>query len=214
MDNCHQRDSNNVTQRQDCEQGELRHMVEEYGDVPMKVLYDVAPTFGNFDRIDTPDGCIRHEDMQRISDILDGSNADGHFAMPAIRGDIWAAWRTADTNHNGCVDKTEFDASNMPKAWGKSMPTPQEPTDIHELANNLGEGIGGVAEGVGDVASVAGGAIGDAAGHAAAAAGDVAGDVDKQANPPDETVSGEAVVDGAEDFLQKRRRYRARTVTK
>lgn len=184
-------------------------MIEKYGDVPMKVLYNVAPTFGNFDRIDTPDGCIRKPDMQRISDILDGSNADGGFAMPAIRGNIWASWQAADKNHNGCVDRAEFDASDLGKAWGASMPTPQEPTDLGDLAETVGDSLSPVAETVGNAASAAGGAVTDVAGSTGAAVGDANKNAHDTMNPPDETVSGEAVVQDTEDFLQKRHVYRA-----
>lgn len=208
IDNCHQRNANNAEKKKACEQVDLRHMVEEFGDIPMKVLYDVHPTFGNFDRVDTPDGCIRRADMDRISDILDGSNADGGYAMPAIRGNIWASWQAADTNHNGCVDEKEFDASDMKNAWGKSMPTPQEPTDLGDVAATVGDSLSPVAEGIGDAASATGGAIAGAAGATGEAANDASASAHDTMHPPDETVSGEAVVHDTEDFLQRPRRHR------
>jgi len=177
-------------------------MVEEHGDVPMKVLYDVAPTFENFDNIDTHDGCIRHGDMQRLRDIFDGSNADGGFAMPPAKANVWTIWGQADKNQDGCVDKQEFDDSEMGHAFEKAMPTPPDAKPVGDAVESVGEGVGDVAASVGDAASAAGGAISDVAGHAGEHVGDIAADVDEAANPPDETISGEAEV-SSPGFLGK-----------
>merc|ERR1719379_1800125 len=112
-----------------CVENALQSVIEAHGDLSIKIMYDVPPSFRELDELEQEDGCIRKADMEVLVDILDGSMEGGH-SMPTAKASVWSMWSKADTNKDGCVNQKEFDAAQMGGEFEEDMPTPHHENPI------------------------------------------------------------------------------------
>lgn len=97
--------------RYKCIQEKLLAHIRENGDIVTKIVYDVPPTFEEFDQLYEEDGRIDSRDMAVLADILDGGSAPDGTAVPTGKVNVlMEVFREADVDGDEVVTEGEFNA--------------------------------------------------------------------------------------------------------
>merc|ERR1719197_1014648 len=92
-----------------CIKEKLLERIKSDGDLVMKVVYDVPPTFKEFDQLYDEDGIIDQRDMGVAFDLLDGGAAPDGTVIPTSKVQVvWEVVREADQDGNGIGTEAEF----------------------------------------------------------------------------------------------------------
>lgn len=129
--------------RTKCIQDKLLERISEDGDLVSKLVYDIPPSFEEFDQLHAEDGRIDSRDMAVAADILDGGAAADGTTIPTAKVNvIMEVFREADVDGDGVVTEGEFNAyskgsEHLGHKMEKMHPTPPE-KKIEDAHKDLG----------------------------------------------------------------------------